>query len=229
MSDPTERPGTGPAGPAGPAGSGEGGPADPAAGPAAPHLAADPDAWATACAEDLAAEKARRRGRQVPPPGSAAEELRKLADAVADRLSSLPLSVAGPAAQSTVQHLVDRARAAVEPVVERNPDVFDHLAAAGSELLAAYRSAARAQERRWTAGSPPAPGTPPAPGAPSAGGPPRPAPPATDPNTGGPTESGGPKGAGRDGGPEGTTDGTDRRDGRDDPGSPPGSHRIDLD
>ncbi len=38
----------------------------------------------------------------------------------------------------------------MEPVIERNPDVFDHLAAAGNELLAAYRSAVQAQERRWT-------------------------------------------------------------------------------
>ena len=45
---------------------------------------------------------------------------------------------------------MQQARAAVEPVIERNPDVFDHLAAAGSELLAAYRSAVQAQEQRWT-------------------------------------------------------------------------------
>ncbi len=29
--------------------------------------------------------------------------------------------------------------------------MFDHLAAAGGELLAAYRSAVQDQERRWTA------------------------------------------------------------------------------
>ncbi|MFI8187911.1 DUF5304 domain-containing protein [Streptomyces sp. NPDC085946] len=119
---------------------------------------ADADAWATACAEDLAAEKARRRGHDGPPPGSAAEELRKLVDAVADKLDKLsgpqsPLfgAVAGPAAQEVVRQVVQQAKAAVEPVIERNPDVFDHLAAAGSELLAAYRSAVEAQERRWTA------------------------------------------------------------------------------
>ncbi|MEU8843348.1 DUF5304 family protein, partial [Streptomyces roseus] len=42
-------------------------------------------------------------------------------------------------------------------VVERNPEVFDHLAAAGSELLAAYRSAVEGHERRWTRDEP-APG-----------------------------------------------------------------------
>ncbi|MFF8477639.1 DUF5304 domain-containing protein [Streptomyces sp. NPDC015414] len=119
--------------------------------------AADADAWSTACAEDLAAEKARRRSEEGPPPGSAAEELRRLVDTVADKLSGLqsPLlgGLAGPAAQQAVRQVVQQAKAAVEPVLERNPDVFDHLAAAGSELLAAYRSAVQNQERRWTTGS----------------------------------------------------------------------------
>ncbi len=118
--------------------------------------ATDDDAWATACAEDLAREKERRRSGQDRPQGSAAEELRKLVDAVTDKLSTLqsPLlgAVAGPAAQQMVRQVVQQARAAVEPVVERNPDVFDHLAAAGGELLAAYRSAVQQQEHRWTSG-----------------------------------------------------------------------------
>jgi hypothetical protein len=117
--------------------------------------ATDADAWATAAAEDLAAEKARRRTQYGQPPVSAAEELRKLVDTVADKLSGLqsPLlgQVAGPAAQQVVKQVVQQAKAAVEPVIERNPDVFDHLAAAGNELLAAYRSAVQAQEQRWTA------------------------------------------------------------------------------
>ncbi|MEU7048297.1 DUF5304 family protein [Streptomyces eurythermus] len=116
--------------------------------------ATDADAWATACAEDLAAERARRRAEHQPPPGSAAEELKKLVDAVADKLSDLrsPLlgGLAGPAAQQMVRQVVQQAKAAVEPVIDRNPDVFDHLAAAGGELLAAYRSAVQGQERRWT-------------------------------------------------------------------------------
>ncbi|MCT7357140.1 DUF5304 domain-containing protein [Streptomyces sp. 15-116A] len=128
-------------------------PAEPAE-PADAPRAVDADAWATACAEDLEAEKARRRDRHGPPPGSAAEELKRLVDAVADKLSGLqsPLfgAVAGPAAQQVVRQVVEQAKAAVEPVIERNPDVFDHLAAAGNELLAAYRSAVQDQERRWT-------------------------------------------------------------------------------
>ncbi|EDY59211.1 MULTISPECIES: DUF5304 domain-containing protein [Streptomyces] len=116
--------------------------------------ATDADAWATAVAEDLAAEKARRRTQYGQPPGSAAEELRKLVDNVAEKLSGLqsPLlgGIAGPAAQQMVKQVVQQAKAAVEPVIERNPDVFDHLAAAGGELLAAYRSAVQAQEQRWS-------------------------------------------------------------------------------
>ncbi|MFD9567484.1 DUF5304 domain-containing protein [Streptomyces sp. NPDC059994] len=124
--------------------------------------APDADAWADACAEDLAEEKARRRatygpspssrlrsGRGHPIPGSAAEELRKLVDAVADKVASLQSSLPGMAAQSAVQQLIGQAKAVVEPVIERNPQVFDHLAAAGGELLAAYRSAVEGHERRW--------------------------------------------------------------------------------
>ncbi|WP_406266583.1 DUF5304 domain-containing protein [Streptomyces sp. NBC_00191] len=108
------------------------------------------DAWATACAEDLEAEKARRRTQYGTPPGSAAEELRKLLDVVAEKVSTFQTSLPGIAAQSAVQQLVSQAKSAVEPVIERNPEIFDHLAAAGSELLAAYRSAVEGHERRWT-------------------------------------------------------------------------------
>ncbi|MER5477973.1 DUF5304 domain-containing protein [Streptomyces sp. NPDC002734] len=119
----------------------------------------DSDAWADACAEDLRAEQERHRERRGAgeATGSAAEELRKLASAVADRLASFQgqAQLLGAAEQ-----VVRQARAAVEPVVERNPDVFRHLSAAGSELLAAYRSAVQSQERRWTAGEEPPAGRP---------------------------------------------------------------------
>ncbi|MFJ9408499.1 DUF5304 domain-containing protein [Streptomyces sp. NPDC101393] len=120
--------------------------------PADSTAAHDADAWETACAEDLAAEKARRRTEFGPQPGTAAEELRKLADAVTDKLSGiqLPGALGGIAAQGAVNQLFRQAKAAVEPVIERNPDIFDHLAAAGTELLAAYRSAVEGSERRWT-------------------------------------------------------------------------------
>ncbi|GAB2708344.1 DUF5304 family protein [Kitasatospora kifunensis] len=35
-----------------------------------------------------------------------------------------------------------------------NPEVFEHLAAAGNELLAAYRAAVAGHERRWSAPDP---------------------------------------------------------------------------
>ncbi|WP_306329407.1 DUF5304 domain-containing protein [Streptomyces venezuelae] len=111
----------------------------------------DSDAWAKACAEDLEAEKARRRAQRGADTGSAADEFRKLFEAVAEKVSGglgNPL-LAGQAAQ-TVQQLVNQAKSVVEPVIERNPQVFDHLAAAGNELLAAYRSAVEAHESRWT-------------------------------------------------------------------------------
>ncbi|MCX3062372.1 DUF5304 domain-containing protein [Streptomyces beihaiensis] len=119
-----------------------------------PAPQADADAWEKACAEDLAAEKARRRAAYGPEAGSAAEELRKLVDAVTDKLSSVQAPFLGAVAQGTVEQVakqvVRQAKSVVEPVIERNPDVLDHLAAAGSELLAAYRSAVEGQERRWT-------------------------------------------------------------------------------
>ncbi|MEU6315208.1 DUF5304 domain-containing protein [Streptomyces sp. NPDC047014] len=116
----------------------------------------DDDAWARACAEDLAAEKERLRGQDRPGPGatgSAAEELFKLFDAVAEKVSGLNNPLFGAAAQGAVRQIVDQARTAARPVVERNPEVFDHLAAAGSELLAAYRSAVEGHETRWTRGA----------------------------------------------------------------------------
>jgi hypothetical protein len=114
---------------------------------------ADADAWATACAEDLAAEKARRRATYGSPPASAADELRQFLDAVTDKVSSLQGPLFGMVGQGAVQQLLNQARAAVEPVIERNPGVFDHLAAAGGEILAAYRTAVENQEGRWTQGS----------------------------------------------------------------------------
>lgn len=120
----------------------------------------DDDAWAKACAEDLAAEKERLRGEdgaRAGSTGTAAEELFRLFDAVADKVSGLNNPLLGVAAQGAVRQFVNQARTAAQPVIERNPEVFDHLAAAGSELLAAYRSAVGGHETRWTRDEPPAP------------------------------------------------------------------------
>lgn len=110
------------------------------------------DAWAKASAEDIAAEHARRRadgGRDV---GSAGEELRRLADAVGAAVTDRLGTLGNPAVQMAAQGVFSQMRSVVEPIVERNPDVFDHLAAAGAELLAAYRSAVAGAEARWTSG-----------------------------------------------------------------------------
>ncbi|WP_127357722.1 DUF5304 family protein [Actinacidiphila soli] len=106
------------------------------------------DAWAKASAEDIAAENARRREQAGQGPGSASEELRRLAEAVADRIAVLR----SPAATMAAEAVVTQVKQVIEPIKERNPDVFDHLAQAGSELLAAYRAAVSGHERRWTAG-----------------------------------------------------------------------------
>ncbi|MEU9374111.1 DUF5304 domain-containing protein [Streptomyces sp. NPDC048255] len=116
----------------------------------------DDDAWARACAEDLAAEKERLRGQGgAQQTGTAAEELFKLFEAVADKVSGLNNPLLGGAAQGAVRQFVNQAKTAAKPVIERNPEVFDHLATAGSELLAAYRSAVEGHERRWTRDTPP--------------------------------------------------------------------------
>jgi hypothetical protein len=120
----------------------------------------DADAWAAACEEDLAAEQARRREQYGAQPASAAEELRRLADAVSQKISEIGKPFAGSAgpaaaqaaAQGMAQQFLSQAKSAIEPVVERNPDLFGHLAAAGNELLAAYQSAVRDSERLWTSG-----------------------------------------------------------------------------
>ena len=163
----------------------------------------DEDAWATACAEDLAAERARRRELAGQQPGSAAEELRRLADAVGDKLAELR----SPAAQVAAQAVISQVKAVGSQLRETSPGVFDHLAAAGSELLAAYRVAVSGQEQRWTrAAADPAAG---------------PAGTAAHTAPDAPKDASGNGGGdrGKDGGKDGDGDG----DGR------PGTERIDLD
>jgi hypothetical protein len=111
----------------------------------------DADAWAKASAEDTAAEHARRRAQAGTDAGSAAEELRRLAEAVGSAVSDRLATLRNPAVQMAAQGVVSQVRSVVEPIVDRHPDVFDHLASAGAELLAAYRSAVAGAEARWTA------------------------------------------------------------------------------
>lgn len=110
----------------------------------------DADAWSMACAEDIAEQAHLRRVQQAYQPGSAADELRKLAEAVTSRVQELGNPIVGLPAQV----LIMQAKSMLGQARDRNPDLFDHLAAAGSELLAAYRSAVDTHERRWTNGKP---------------------------------------------------------------------------
>jgi predicted NBD/HSP70 family sugar kinase len=110
----------------------------------------DADAWAKASAEDIAAEHARRREQTGQ--GSAAEELRRFAEAVGDAVGERLAALRNPAVQVAAQGMLSQMRSVVEPIKERNPEVFDHLTAAGAELLAAYRSAVAGAESRWTSG-----------------------------------------------------------------------------
>ena len=68
---------------------------------------------------------------------------------LADKVAEL----GSPAASMAAQAVISQVKAAVIPLRDRNPDVFEHLSAAGSELLAAYRAAVAGQESRWTRGS----------------------------------------------------------------------------
>jgi hypothetical protein len=112
----------------------------------------DADAWATASAEDIAAERARRKAESGQSQGSPAEELRRLAEAVGDVVNERLAALRSPAVQLAAQGVFSQVRSVVEPIKERNPDLFDHLTAAGAELLAAYRSAVAGAEARWTSG-----------------------------------------------------------------------------
>lgn len=107
----------------------------------------DADAWAKASAEDTAAESARRREQAGQGVGSATEELRRLAEAVTDKLAEFN----NPAVTLAAQTVIAQVKSVVEPIRERNPAVFEHLSSAGAELLAAYRSAVAGHETRWTA------------------------------------------------------------------------------
>ncbi|MEE1785153.1 DUF5304 family protein [Streptomyces sp. SP17BM10] len=79
--------------------------------------------------------------------GPLVDEVRRFADAVGQKAQE-----AGADTLITLAGFADRLR-------EQKPEVYGHLAAAGSglaaagaELLAAYRAAVAGHERRWTAG-----------------------------------------------------------------------------
>lgn len=108
----------------------------------------DADPWAAACAEDLAAERERREGIYGPERPDPTEELRRLADALTEGLGALGSRL--PQVGLLAKPLAQQARAAIDPVIDRNAEAINHLASAGQELLAAYRAAVLGQEARWS-------------------------------------------------------------------------------
>ena len=74
------------------------------------------------------------------------EEVRKFASAVGGKVDSAS-SVLGGDGMQGLQQLA-------APLRSKHPEVYGHLIAAGGELLAAYRAAVTASERRWSAAKP---------------------------------------------------------------------------
>jgi hypothetical protein len=112
-----------------------------------PDPPSDADAWAKACEEDLAAERARRRA-SAGPGDAVSEELRRLLGTVAEQAGRLGTLAGGVAVGMTAEGLVERARTALDPVLDRNTEVIDHLARAGDEMIAACRAAFIPQQQQ---------------------------------------------------------------------------------
>lgn len=125
----------------------------------------DDDAWARACAEDLAAEKERLRAERGAAgddgsrggTGTAAEELFKLFEAVADKVSALNNPCSAPRRRARYASSSTRPRPPSSPWSNATPRSSTTSRPCGSELLAAYRSAVEGHERRWTQQRPTAP------------------------------------------------------------------------
>ncbi|AXI77130.1 DUF5304 family protein [Peterkaempfera bronchialis] len=142
----------------------------------------DDDIWAQAVAEDAEAqERLKQQGEQRQGEQRQGEQEPLAADAdpfggggVGDGEKAFPFGVGGPELAPLVDEVrrfasavgermqeVSRTLGAGEgleqlasPLRERHPEVYRHLAAAGGELLAAYRAAVSGQERRWTGEKP---------------------------------------------------------------------------
>ena len=112
----------------------------------------DEDVWAQAVAEDAAQQQ--EQGESKAKPESPAsdlfgpelaplvDEVRKFAAAVSGKVSEASSVLNGDGIQGLQQ--------LAAPLRSKHPEVYGHLIAAGGELLAAYRAAVAASERRWT-------------------------------------------------------------------------------
>ncbi|MFC5906439.1 DUF5304 family protein [Streptacidiphilus monticola] len=76
------------------------------------------------------------------------DEVRKFATALGDKVGQASSAISGGGdPMQVLQNLA-------APLRTKNPAVYGHLLAAGGELLAAYRAAVSASERRWSAPRP---------------------------------------------------------------------------
>jgi hypothetical protein len=75
------------------------------------------------------------------------DEVRRFASSLGEKVTAVSSSVNSGDSLGALQNLA-------APLRSKHPEVYGHLIAAGGELLAAYRSAVAASERRWTAEKP---------------------------------------------------------------------------
>jgi hypothetical protein len=75
------------------------------------------------------------------------DEVRRFASSLGEKVTAVSSSVGSGDSLGALQNLA-------APLRSKHPEVYGHLIAAGGELLAAYRSAVSASERRWTAEKP---------------------------------------------------------------------------
>lgn len=129
----------------------------------------DEDVWAQAVAEDAKQQREQQARRSQPQgeDGEAAggepksapgdlfgpelgplvEEVRKFAAAVGGKVDEAASALGAGDGMRGLQQLA-------APLRSKHPEVYGHLIAAGGELLAAYRAAVTASERRWSAAKP---------------------------------------------------------------------------
>ncbi|MBC3842012.1 DUF5304 domain-containing protein [Streptacidiphilus sp. 4-A2] len=124
------------------------------------------DVWAQAVADDAKQQRERVLGEEPAPEpeqqapgkqstadlfgpelGPLVEEVRKFASAVGGRVDEAAAAFGSGDGIRGIQQLA-------APLRSKHPEVYGHLIAAGGELLAAYRAAVAASERRWTAPKP---------------------------------------------------------------------------
>jgi hypothetical protein len=75
------------------------------------------------------------------------DEVRRFATTLGERVSAASTAASNGDSLGALQNLA-------APLRSKHPEVYGHLIAAGGELLAAYRAAVSASEKRWTAEKP---------------------------------------------------------------------------